>query len=147
MGPAHGGFEFLKGSFEGPKGYDVGRMSKSRHGKLYIHDAGWGPDAGLIEYGYRAPFGGIHVFIGWIGEPGPEPDICTDLVETAERARPARAPPAVKRAFVGCIEGGPSEPPGTGGEAAAGSDGESATDESNSLYQLQDGRLLGLVRW
>ena len=36
-----------------------------------------------MEYGYRVPFGGIHVFIGKIGEPGPEPDICTDLVETA----------------------------------------------------------------
>ena len=27
---------------------------------------------------YRVPFGGIHVFIGKIGEPGPEPDISTD---------------------------------------------------------------------
>ena len=64
MGPAHGGFEFLKGSFEGLKGYAVGRMTKSRRGKLYIDDANWGPDAGSIEYGYRVPFGGIHVFIG-----------------------------------------------------------------------------------
>ena len=70
LGPAHGGFEFLKGSFEGLKGYAVGRMTKSRRGKLYIDDANWGPDAGSIEYGYRVPFGGIHVFIGKIGEPG-----------------------------------------------------------------------------
>ena len=61
VGPAHGGFEFLKGSFEGLKGYAVGRMTKSRRGKLYIDDANWGPDAGSIEYGYRVPFGGIHV--------------------------------------------------------------------------------------
>ena len=61
VGPAHGGFEFLKGSFEGLKGYAVGRMTKSRRGKLYIDDAGWGPEAGSIEYGYRVPFGGIHV--------------------------------------------------------------------------------------
>ena len=60
MGPAHDGFEFLKGSFEGLKGYAVGRMTKSRRGKLYINDTGWGPDAGSIEYGYRVPFGGIH---------------------------------------------------------------------------------------
>ena len=46
VGPAHGGFEFLKGSFLGIKGYDVGRMTKSRRGKLYIDDAGWGPEAG-----------------------------------------------------------------------------------------------------
>ena len=86
VGPAHGGFEFLKGSFEGIKGYAVGRMTKSRRGKLYIDDADWGPDAGSIEYGYQVPFGGIHVFIGKIGEPGPEPDLCADLIEAAQRA-------------------------------------------------------------
>ena len=64
----------MKGSFEGLKGYVVGRMTKSRRGKLYIDDANWGPDAGSIEYGYPVPFGGIHVFIGKIGEPGPEPE-------------------------------------------------------------------------
>ena len=47
MGPAHGGFEFLKGSFAGIKGYAVGRMTKSRLDKLYVDDAGWGPEAGL----------------------------------------------------------------------------------------------------
>ena len=55
VGPAHSGFEFLKGSFEGLKGYAVGRMTKSRRGKLYINDANWGPDAGSIEYGYGSP--------------------------------------------------------------------------------------------
>ena len=58
-GQAHGGFEFLKGRFEGIKGYVVGRMTKSHCGKLYIDDAGWGPKAGSIEYGYRVPFDGI----------------------------------------------------------------------------------------
>ena len=79
VGLSHDGFEFLKVL----KGYVVGRMTKSRRGKLYIDDVGWGPEAGSLEYGYRVPFGGIHVFIGKIGEPGPEPDICTDLVEMA----------------------------------------------------------------
>ena len=51
VGPAHGGFEFLKGSFEGLKGYAVGRMTKSHRGKLYIDDAGWALDAGSIDYG------------------------------------------------------------------------------------------------
>ena len=59
----------LKGSVKGIKGYDVGQMTKSRRGKLYVDDAGWGPEAGSIEYRYRVPFGGIHVFIGRIGEP------------------------------------------------------------------------------
>ena len=39
-------------------------MTKSHRGKLYIDDEGWGPEAGSIEYGYRVPFVGIHVFIG-----------------------------------------------------------------------------------
>ena len=47
----------MKGSFEGLKGYAVGRMTKSRRDKLYIDDAGWGPEAGSIEYRYRVPFG------------------------------------------------------------------------------------------
>ena len=65
---SHDGFKFLKGSFDGLKGYTVGRMMKSRCGKLYIDNVGWGPKADSIEYGYRVPFGGIHVFIGKIGE-------------------------------------------------------------------------------
>ena len=83
VGQGHGGFEFLKGSFAGIKGYTVGRMTKSHRGKLYIDDAGWGLEAGSIEYGYWVPFGGIHVFIGWIGVSGPEPDVYTNLIETA----------------------------------------------------------------
>ena len=83
VGLPHDGVEFLKGCSEGLKGYVIGRMTKSRRGKLYINDEGWGPEVGSIEYGYRVPFGGIHVFIGKIGEPGLEPDICTDLIETA----------------------------------------------------------------
>ena len=93
VGPAHGGFEFLKGNFEGLKGYAMGRMTKSRHGKLYIDDEGWGPEAGSIEYRYRVPFGGIHVFISQIGESGLEPDVCTNIIETAQRARPAGPDP------------------------------------------------------
>ena len=101
VGLSHDGFKFLEGNFEGLKGYAVGRMTKSPRGKLYIDDAGWGPKAGSMEYGYRVPFGGIHVFISKIGEPIPEPDICTDLVETAQRVRSARVKPIMKRAFVG----------------------------------------------
>ena len=140
---AHGGFEFLKSSFEGIKGYAVGRMTKSRRGKLYINDAGWGPDAGSIEYGYRVPFGGIHVFIGKIGEPGPEPDIGTGLIEMAQRARPARTLPALERAFVGCIHGGLSEGSRSSDETTICSDDESSIGETDSLYQLRDGRLGG----
>ena len=115
-------------------------MTKSRHGKLYIDDAGWGPEAGSIQYGYRVPFGGIHVFIGKIGEPGPEPDISTDLVETSQRASPARVRPAMKRSFVGFIHGAEYEPV-SDGETTIYSDGESSTSKTESLYELQDGRI------
>ena len=106
VGPAHGGFEFLKGNFEWLKGYIVGRMTKSRRGKLYIDDEGSGPEASSIEYGYRVPFSGIHVFIGRIGESGPEPYVHTNLIETAQRARSARVQSVVKHAFIGYIHGG-----------------------------------------
>ena len=144
VGLSHDGFEFLEGSFEGLKGYAAGRMTKSRHGKLYIDDAGWGPEAGSIEYGYRVPFGGIHVFIGKIGEPGPEPDICTNSVETAQRARSARAKPVMKRAFVGVIHGVKSEDrPEAGYETVVYSGDESSTGDTESLYQLQDDQVRG----
>ena len=55
VGLSHDGFMFLEGSFEGLKGYAMGRMTKSRRGKLYIDDAGRGPEAGSIEYGYGSP--------------------------------------------------------------------------------------------
>ena len=55
MGLSHDGFELLKGNFEGIKGYAVGRMTKSHCGKLYIDDAGWGPEAGSTEYGIGSP--------------------------------------------------------------------------------------------
>src|SRR6187401_1336882 len=84
---SHDGFEFLMGSFEGFKGYTVGRMTKSLRGKIHIDDARWGPEADSIEYGYRVPFGSIQVFIGKIGEPGPEPDTLPNIVEPAQRAR------------------------------------------------------------
>ena len=142
VGLAHGGFEFLKGSFEGIKGYVVGWMTKSHCGKIYIDDAGWGPEAGSIEYGYRVPFGGIHVFIGKIGELGPESDTCTDLVEMAQRASLARIQPTVKRAFVGCVHGIGSEPVSEGGIVAY-SDSESSAGETESLYQVQDGLFEG----
>ena len=144
VGPVHSGFEFLKGNFEGLKGYVVGRMTKSRRGKIYIDDEGWGSDAGSIEYGYRVPFGGIHVFIGQIGEPGPEPDSCTDLVETAQCAKPARVQTGMKRVFVGCVHGEElSESPEDGGETAVHSDGDSSAGSTDSLYQVQDGALGG----
>ena len=76
----------MKGSFLGIEGYAVGRMTKSHRGKLYIDDSGWGPEADSIEYRYRVPFGKIHALIGKIGKPGPEPDICADIVEIARRS-------------------------------------------------------------
>ena len=60
----------MEGKLKGLEGYVVGRMTKSCRGRIYIDEAGWGPEADSIEYGYRVPFDGIHVFIGKIGKPG-----------------------------------------------------------------------------
>ena len=139
---SHDGFKFLEGNFEGLKGYAVGWMIKSRRDKLYIDDVGWGPEAGSIEYGYLVPFGGIHVFIGKIGEPGPEPDVRTDIIETAQRTRTTRVQSVMKHALVGCIHGGEySKGSVEGGETAICSDMALSTGETDSLYQLQDGML------
>ena len=119
-------------------------MTKSRRGKLYIDNAGLGPEAGSIEYGYQATFGGIHVFIGKIGEPGREPDTCTDIIETAQRASPAQVQPAARHVFVGVIHGAEYEDgPTSDGETIVCSDDESSIGETESLYQLQDGRISG----
>ena len=105
VGPGQGGFKFWKGSFSGIKGYAVGRMTKSRRGKIYIDGSGWGPEADSTEYEYRVPFGGIQVFISKIGKSEPEPDAYIDTVETARRARPARVQAARKCAFIGFVHG------------------------------------------
>ena len=131
VGLSHDGFEFLKGSFDGLKGYAKGRMTKSRRGKLYIYNAGWGPEDDSIEYGYRVPFGGIHVFIGKIGEPAPEPNICTDIIEMARRASSSPVQPVTRHVFVGVIHGARYE------------DGPVYDGETESLYQLQDVQISG----
>ena len=58
----------MAGAPSGIEGSVIGQMTKSRRGKLYIDNSGWGPEADSIEYGYRVPFGKIHVFISVIGE-------------------------------------------------------------------------------
>ena len=55
VGLSHDGLMILEGKLKGLEGYAVGRMTKSHRGKLYIDDAGWGPDAGSIEYGTGSP--------------------------------------------------------------------------------------------
>ena len=79
----------MKGNFEGLKGYVVGRMTKSRRGKIYIDDEGWGVDAGSIEYGYRVPFGGIHVFIAGLVSRG----LSRTTAPTSSRRLSVRNPP------------------------------------------------------
>ena len=91
VGLSHGGVEYSKGPPPGLEGYVFGRMTKSRRGHIYIDDSGWGPEADSIEYGFRVPFGGIHVFIGKTGGSRSEPDTFTDVFESARREQPAAA--------------------------------------------------------
>ena len=87
--------------------------------------------------------GGIHVFIGKIGEPAPEPDICTDIIETAQRASPSPIQLKARHVFIGVIHGsGHEDGPVSEGETVVCSDDESS-GETESLYQLQDGRIEG----
>ena len=55
VGPSHGGFEFLKGNFAGIKGYAVGRMTKSRRGKLYIDEQAGAPTPAQSSTGTGSP--------------------------------------------------------------------------------------------
>ena len=55
VGLSHDGFKFLEGNFEGIKGYVVGQMTKSRRGKLYINDVGWGPEPAQLSTGTGSP--------------------------------------------------------------------------------------------
>ena len=101
-----------------------------------------GPEADSIEYEYRVPFGGIHVFIGKIGEPGPQPDTCTDIIETAQRASPSPVQPVARHVFVGVIHGAEYEDGlASDGETVVCFDDESSVGETESLYQLQDGQI------
>ena len=72
-------------------------MSKSRHGKFYIDDSYWGPDADSIEYGYRVPFGKIHTFIGVVGESATGLESITGI-ESARRTcrKPGSQDPKVR---------------------------------------------------
>jgi hypothetical protein len=144
VGPSLAGVEYLKGIPPGIEGYMIGRMTKSRRGKLYIDDSGWGPEAASIEYGYRVPFGKIHVFIGKTGGSEPEPNICTDIVEPARCAQPARAQAGRKHVFVGFTQGVDSaDNSASGGDTLVYSDGESSVGETGSILPLYDGRLGG----
>ena len=105
VGPALDGVEFSKGSLPGNEGYVNDEMTKSRHGRLYLDDVGWGPEANSIEHGFRVPFSGINVFFGKIGRSESGPDICTDIVEPARREQPARVDPGRKHVFVGFTQG------------------------------------------
>ena len=55
VGLSHDGFEFLKGSFDGLKGYAVGRMMKSRRGKLYIMTQDGAPRPAQLSTGTESP--------------------------------------------------------------------------------------------
>ena len=78
---------------------------------------------------------GNHVFIGKIGEPGPEPDTCTDIIETAQRASPSPVQPMAKHVFVGVIHGAEYEDgSASDGETIICSDDESSIGEIESLY-------------
>ena len=128
------GVEYLKGTPVGIEGYAIGRMTKSRRGKLYIDDAGWGPEADSIEYGHQVPFGGIHVFIGKIGGSKPGQDIYTDRVKPARCTQPSRVNPGRKRVFVSFTQGAELEGSMSREETLICSEDGSSSGEAESIY-------------
>ncbi|KAI5005723.1 hypothetical protein ZWY2020_032966 [Hordeum vulgare] len=120
-------------------------MMKSHRGRYYIDNSQWGPEADAIESGYRAPFGKMHVFIGKIGAPVPEPDTFTDIVEPSRYAHPAKHQVRKHHAFVGFTQGTdqPDEPV-IQEITPVKLDDESSIGDTDSIYPLHEGQLGGL---
>ena len=114
-------------------------MTKSRRGKLYINDSGWGPEADSIEFGDRVPFGKIHVLIGIIGESSLVSDVISDFVESACHPRPGQNRLDQTHIFVGYMQGidlsGNSV---SGGDMLVYSDDESLFGDTESILPLFD---------
>src|SRR3954471_9225012 len=66
------------------EGFVFGRITRSRHGKLYIEDSTWRPEADSVGSGYWVPIGSIHIFIGKTDGSEPKPDLEVP-VETSSR--------------------------------------------------------------
>ena len=87
---------------------------------------------------FPTPFGGIHVFIGKIGESEPEPDTRVDIIETAQRARPTRVQPGRKHTFVGFVHGADLEEGSmSGGETTIYSGDEFSAGKTESIYNYK----------
>ena len=101
VGPTHEGVVFLEGALRGMEGIAVGRMMKSRRGKLYIDNAAWGPEADSVKSCYRVHVGSIHLFIGKIdgSEPEPDHDVPTEFA--------SQLIAGFTHAFVGFMNGSP----------------------------------------
>ncbi|KAI4990536.1 hypothetical protein ZWY2020_038899 [Hordeum vulgare] len=120
-------------------------MTKSSHKKCYIDNSGWGPEAGSIELDYPVPYGKIHVFNAKIGAYVPETDVCTDIVEPARLAQPAKHQVKQHHSFVGFTHGvNLSHDPATEGDTPVNSDGECSMGDMDSICPLYEGRLGGL---
>ena len=115
VGLSRDGFEFLKGNFEGLKGYAVGRMTKSHRGKLYIDDAGWAPRPAQSSTGTGSPL----------------EEFTSSSARSANRAlSQTSAPTSSRRLSVQALPGfmnGAELEPASDGETVVHSDDESST--------------------
>ena len=57
------------------EGFVSGRITRSRHGKLYIDDSHWGPKDDSLKSGYQVPIGSIQIFIAKTNRSEPKPDL------------------------------------------------------------------------
>ncbi|KAI5006355.1 hypothetical protein ZWY2020_033598 [Hordeum vulgare] len=117
-------------------------MTRSRCGKYYIDNSLWGPEADLIESGYRVPFGKVNIFIGMVGAPMPEPDIFTDTVEPTRYVRPVVMPSLTRPVLVGFTQGSDEpERSATQETMTVNTDDESSMGDTDSIQSLHEGCL------
>src|SRR4051812_31700907 len=64
MGHAHADVEILRGALQGMKGFDIGWITKNRHGNLRVDNSAWGSNPDSNGLGYQVPIGYINLFIG-----------------------------------------------------------------------------------
>src|SRR3954471_4696522 len=83
------------------EGFVSGRITSSRHGKLYIDDSHWGPEADSLKSGYLVPIGSIQIFISKTNRSDPKPDLEVH-VETSSRQQAGS-----RHTFVGFVTRSP----------------------------------------
>src|SRR3954471_2818090 len=105
------------------EGFVFGRITRSRHGKLYIEDSTWRPEADSVGSGYRVPIGSIHIFIGKTNGSEPKPDLEVHVETLSQQHAGPR------HTFVGFVTG--SQEPACSVESLTNDTSEETSDATS----------------